>query len=434
VLNNFANITRIPELRKRLLFTFAMLAVYRLGVFITIPGVNREVMGRLIGRSQGLLGMFNMFTGGALERMSIFALGVMPYISASIILQLMTVVVPTVAQLNKEGEAGRQKINQWTRYGTIMLSLIQGVAIAFWLKSQNNSAPGLVVYGNFSFIFITVVTLTAGAVFLMWVGEQMTERGVGNGMSLLIYAGIVAAFPGAVVQTWRLFSAKPVELLLMVLFMVAVVAVICYFELAYRRIPVQYAKRVEGNNVTGGQSSYLPLKVNTAGVIPPIFASSFLMFPAMIAQWLPAMKTLSDNLQITGIFYNVIYVLLNIFFCYFYTAVTFNPVDVADNIKKYGGYIPGIRPGKQTAEYIDHVLSRITFGGALYVSIVCVLPNIMIARYNVPFYFGGTSLLIVVGVALDFVRQIDSYLVTRHYDALTGPRNPKIRGRSSTVA
>ena len=435
MLSNFTNITRIPELRNRLLFTAAMLGVYRLGVFITIPGVNREVMGRLIGRSQGsLLGLFNMFSGGALERMSIFALGVMPYISASIIIQLLTVIVPTFARLNKEGEVGRQKINQYTRYGTILLSVVQGIGIGIWLRSQNASIPGLVVYPSWSFIVITVLTLTGGAVFLMWLGEQMTERGIGNGISLLIYAGIIAGFPDAVVSTWTLFGEKPVELLLLVAFMVLVIGVICFFERAHRRIPVQYAKRVQGDQISGGQSSHLPLKVNTAGVIPPIFASSVLMFPSTVSQWLPFMKPVSDNLRFDGILHNVVYVFLTIFFCYFYTAVTFNPVDVADNIRKFGGYIPGIRPGKQTAEYIDFVLSRITFGGSLYVAAVCVLPNIMIAQYNVPFFFGGTSLLIVVGVALDFVQQIESHLITRHYEGLTGPSGSKIKGRRSSVA
>ncbi len=435
MLNNFTNITRVPELRRRLLITLGMLAIYRLGVFITIPGVNREVMGRLIGRSRGsLLGLFNMFSGGALKRMSIFALGVMPYISASIILQLLTVVVPALARLNKEGEVGRQKINQYTRYGTIILGVIQGIGIGIWLRSQNSTIPGLVVYADLTFIFMTVVTLTAGAVFLMWLGEQMTEHGIGNGISLLIYAGIIAGFPDAVLSTWSMFSEKPVELLLLVVFMLLVVGVICFFERAHRRIPVQYAKRVQGNEISGGQASHLPLKVNTAGVIPPIFASSVLMFPSTVAQWLPFMRPLSDNLRFDSILYNTLYVILIIFFCFFYTAVTFNPIDVADNIKKSGGFIPGVRPGKQTAEYIDFVLSRITFGGALYIAAVCVLPNILIAKYGVPFFFGGTSLLIVVGVALDFVQQIESHLITRNYEGLTGPKSPKLKGRRSSVA
>lgn len=433
MIGNFSNMMRIPELRKRMLFTLLMLGVYRLGIFITLPGIDRTKMPSL--GSGNLLGLFNLFSGGALERMSIFALGVMPYISASIILQLLTVVVPTVAQLNKEGEVGRQKINQYTRYGTIVLSLIQGIGIAIWLITQNEARPGMLVYANLSFTIITVLTLTTGAVMLMWIGEQMTEKGIGNGISLLIYAGIIVGIPGAIRDSVNIYGEKPVQLLILTLFMVGVVAVICYFERAHRRIPVQYAKRVVGDNqMTGGQASHLPLKVNTAGVIPPIFASSVLAFPATISSWFPALRPLSTFLQVDSLMYNVIYTMLIIFFCFFYTAVTFNPVDVADNIKKFGGYIPGIRPGAKTAEYIDFVLSRITFGGALYVSIVCIMPNIMIARYGVPFYFGGTSLLIVVGVALDFVQQIESYLITRHYEGLTGPRGAKIKGRRSSIA
>ncbi|MCB9642436.1 MAG: preprotein translocase subunit SecY [Myxococcales bacterium] len=438
MLSNFANITRVPELRRRILFTLGMLAVYRIGVFITIPGVNREKMMRMVGGGGGgrggILGLFNVFTGGALERMSIFALGIMPYISASIIIQLLQVVVPTLTQLSKEGEVGRQKINQYTRYGTIVLSIVQGVAIGFWLRSQSVTIPGLVVYADFMFIFMTVLTLTCGAVFLMWLGEKMTEHGIGNGISLLIYAGIIAAFPSAVASTIDMFSEKFVELLILVAFMVLIIGVIVFFERAHRRIPVQYAKRVVGNQVTGGQSSHLPLKVNTAGVIPPIFASSVLMFPATVSQWIPVLKPLSDNLRFDGLLYNTIYIALTVFFAYFYTAVTFNPIDVADNIKKFGGYIPGYRPGKQTAEYIDFVLSRITFAGAIYLSAVCVLPNILIAKYGVPFYFGGTSLLIVVGVALDTVQQIESHLITRHYEGLTGSRSTRIRGRNSSAA
>ncbi len=433
MIGNFSNVMRIPELRKRLLFTTLMLGVYRLGIFITLPGIDRTKMPSL--GSGNLLGLFNLFSGGALERMSIFALGVMPYISASIILQLLTVVVPSIAQLNKEGEVGRNKINQYTRYGTIALSLIQGIGISIWLITQNDARPGMVVYANTTFAIITVLTLTTGAVMLMWVGEQMTERGVGNGISLLIYAGIIVGIPAAIRDSWNIYGEKPVQILVLVAFMVGVIAIICYFERAHRRIPVQYAKRVVGDNqVMGNQASHLPLKVNTAGVIPPIFASSVLMFPATISSWFPTLRPLTSFLQVDSVLYNVIYTVLIIFFCFFYTAVTFNPVDVADNIKKFGGYIPGIRPGKKTAEYIDFVLSRITFGGALYVAIVCVLPNIMIARYGVPFYFGGTSLLIVVGVALDFVQQIESYLITRHYEGLTGPRGSKLKGRRSSVA
>lgn len=292
----------------------------------------------------------------------------------------------------------------------------------------------MVVYANTAFTIITVLTLTTGAVMLMWVGEQMTEKGVGNGISLLIYGGIIVGIPAAIRDSWSIYGERPVAILVLLAFMVGVIGVICYFERAHRRIPVQYAKRVVGDNqLAGGQASHLPLKVNTAGVIPPIFASSVLMFPATIASWFPQLRPLTAFLQVDSVLYNVVYVIMIIFFCFFYTAVTFNPVDVADNIKKFGGYIPGIRPGKKTAEYIDFVLSRITFGGAIYVAIVCVLPNIMIAQYGVPFYFGGTSLLIVVGVALDFVQQIESYLITRHYEGLTGPRGAKLKGRRSSV-
>ena len=433
MLSSFSNITRIPELRKRLLFTLGMLAVYRVGAFITTPGVNRLVMAKVMGkRSGGLLGLFNMFTGGALKQLSIFALGIMPYISASIILQLLTVVIPTLDRLNKEGEVGRRKINQYTRYGTVALSIVQGIGISLFLESQNTANPGLVPNPGLGFKLMTILTLTTGTVFLMWLGERMTERGIGNGISMLIYAGIVVGFPAAAANTVTMWKDKPVELLLLCGFMVLVTGGIVFFERSHRRIPVQYAKRVVGRRVAGGQSTHLPLKVNTAGVIPPIFASSILMFPATIASFVPWVKPLADMFQGGGWQYNTMYVLLIVFFCFFYTAVTFNPVDVADNLKKYGGYIPGIRPGKNTAEYIDRVLSRITVGGAIYVATVCVIPAIMISKYGVPFYFGGTSLLIVVGVALDTVQQIESHLITRHYDGLTGPRGAKIKGRRST--
>ena len=433
-LAGITNFHKVPELRNRVFYTLFMLAVYRIGCFVTTPGVDRNVMRKFVATQGGVMGFFNLFSGGALENMSLFALGIMPYISASIILQLMGMVYKPIDELRKEGEQGRRRLDQYTRYGTILLSIVQGIGIGFWLRSQSVTIPGLVVYADFMFIFMTVLTLTCGAVFLMWLGEKMTEHGIGNGISLLIYAGIVAAFPSAIASTVDMFSEKLVELLLLVAFMIIVVGVIVFFERAHRRIPVQYAKRVIGNQVTGGQASHLPLKVNTAGVIPPIFASSVLMFPATVSQWLPLLKPVSDNLRFDGLLYNSIYVALTVFFAYFYTAVTFNPTDVADNIKKNGGYIPGYRPGKQTAEYIDFVLSRITFAGAVYLSAVCVLPNILIAKYGVPFYFGGTSLLIVVGVALDTAQQIESHLITRHYEGLTGSRGTKIRGRNSSTA
>jgi preprotein translocase subunit SecY len=436
VSSGFGNIAKIPELRKRLLFTLMMLAVYRIGIFVTSPGCNRDVMGRIVKDASGtLFGLFNMFSGGALEQMSIFALGIMPYISASIILQLLTVVVPTLDRLNKEGEAGRKKINQWTRYGTILLSFIQGFAIASYLEGLRDQFGNLVVADpGMGFKLLTVATLTTGTAFIMWLGEQITERGIGNGISLIIFAGIVARLPDAVFKTITYSQQellKPFTLMVVVVLMVAIVAVVIFFERGQRRIPVQYAKRVVGRKMYGGQSTHLPLKVNSAGVIPPIFASSILMFPATLANFIqhPIMQDISNALNPGTWLYNVLYVALIVFFCYFYTAVTFNPVDVADNMKKFGGYIPGIRPGKKTAEYIDRVLTRITFAGAAYISAVCVLPTIFVKEFNVPFYFGGTALLIVVGVALDTVQQIESHLITRHYAGFTGPKGPRIRGR-----
>jgi preprotein translocase subunit SecY len=434
----FSNLFRIAELRKRLLWTLFLLAVYRVGVFVTAPGVNRVVMKKYIETSGGFLNLFNLFSGGALEQLSIFALGIMPYVSASIILQLLTVVVPTLEKLSKEGEMGRRKITQYTRYGTILLSMLQGFGIARYLesiKAGNESVVPDDVKG-WGFRLLTVVTLTAGTAFIMWLGEKITEIGIGNGISLIIFAGIVARIPQAAVQTWTTFQDKAegsdVEILILALVMIATIAIIVYVERAYRKIPVHYAKRVVGRQTFSGQSTHLPLKVNMSGVIPPIFASSILLFPATLATWIVAFKPFADAMQRGGWIYDGLYVIGIIFFAYFYTAVTFNPVDVADNLKKYGGYVPGIRPGKKTADYIDSVLTRITFGGALYISAVCVLPSILITRYNVPFQFGGTALLIVVGVALDTVNQIESHLITRHYEGFTGPRGPRIRGRSVT--
>ncbi|MBU1220576.1 preprotein translocase subunit SecY [Myxococcota bacterium] len=440
--SGFANIPKIPELRKRLLLTLFLLAVYRVGVFVTVPGVDRNIMKQIMSGASGtFLGLFNMFSGGALSQLSIFALGIMPYISASIIIQLLTVVVPHLEQLNKEGEAGRRKINQYTRYGTVFLCIVQGYFMATWFESQNRAYPGLVLGAGLGFRLMTVLTLTAGTVFIMWLGEQITERGIGNGISLIIFAGIVANLPDAVIKLYRQFSRGDIGILnlaIIVAIAIGAIAVITFFERAYRKIPVQYAKRVVGRRMYGGASSHLPLKVNMAGVIPPIFASSLLMFPAQIASFTDN-ETLRRFIQPlsnpTDWRYNLIYVAMIVFFAFFYTAVTFNPKDVADNMKKQGGFIPGIRPGQRTAEYIDRVLTRITWGGAIYVSLVCVLPNLMSARFNVPFYFGGTSLLIVVGVALDTVQQIEGHLITRHYEGFGGGSGgrgtgPRIRGRS----
>ena len=436
--NAFSNLFKIQELRKRLGFTLALLAVYRIGVFVTAPGVNRVVMKKAIEASGGFLNLFNLFTGGALEQLSIFALGIMPYVSASIILQLLTVVVPTLEKLSKEGEMGRRKITQCTRYGTIVLSIVQGFGIARYLESVKSGNESVVPddVKGWGFRLLTVITLTAGTAFIMWLGEQITERGIGNGISLIIFAGIVARMPQAVVQTWTTFQDKAegsdVDILILGVVMLATIGIIVYVERAYRKIPVHYAKRVVGRQTFSGQSTHLPLKVNMSGVIPPIFASSILLFPATLATWVPVFKPIADAMTRGGWIYDGLYVIGIVFFCYFYTAVTFNPVDVADNLKKYGGYVPGIRPGKKTADYIDGVLTRITFGGAIYISAVCVLPSILITKYNVPFQFGGTALLIVVGVALDTVQQIESHLITRHYEGFTGPRGPRIRGRSGT--
>jgi len=436
VASSFWNIGKIPELRNRIVFTAALLAVYRIGIFISTPGVDRVALGKAFKQLGGtLFGVFNMFSGGAFEQASIFALGIMPYISSSIIMQLLTVVIPTLERLQKEGEAGRRKINQYTRYGTIVLAVVQGYAIANYLV-QGPSGLQVVSDPGPLFYVMTILTLTAGTTFIMWLGEQITERGIGNGISLIIFAGIVAQLPRALFDTFNQVqesSITPVQLLVLGAIVLGVIAAIIFFEQAQRRIPVQYAKRLVGKKTYAGQTTHLPLKINTSGVIPPIFASSILMFPATLANFVDAdlLGDITPFFSFNSWFYNTAYVVLIVFFCYFYTAVTFNPIDVADNMKKYGGYIPGIRPGKKTAEYIDRVLSRITFGGALYLSAVCVLPTVLITTMNVQFMFGGTGLLIVVGVALDTVRQIESHLITRHYDGFAGKKGRSIRGRQS---
>jgi preprotein translocase subunit SecY len=433
------NIASVPELTKRLLFALAMLFVYRIGVFVSVPGVDRAVMEQYMrSGATGLAGLFDLFSGGAMKQLSIFALGIMPYISSSIILQLMAVVIPSLERLQKEGEAGRKKINQYTRYGTVILSCVQGFGISFWLESLSESvAKGMVQYSGIGFNLLMVLSLTTGTAFLMWLGEQITERGIGNGISLIIFAGIVASLPDALVQTYSLSTfaggkLEPILLVIIAAVVVAVVAAITFFERGQRRIPVQYAKRVVGRKVYGGQNTNLPLKVNSAGVIPPIFASSVLMFPSTIGNLFPGatwVNWMQAQLVPGNLFYNVLYVGLIIFFCFFYTAVTFNPVDVADNLKRQGGFIPGIRPGKRTADYIETVLTRITFGGALYMSAICVLPTYLQASFGVPFYFGGTSLLIVVGVALDTAQQIEYHLISRNYEGFAGGRGPRLRGR-----
>lgn len=430
--SSIGNITKLPELRKRIIFTIAMLGIYRIGVYVPTPGVNVDALQRIIS-SGTVFEIFNLFSGGALEQFSVFALGIMPYISASIILQLLTVVVPTLERLSKEGEAGRKKITQWTRYGTVVLSVIQGLGISYGLEAQGVLLPGA---GGISFYVLTVTTLTAGTCFIMWLGEQITERGIGNGISLIIFAGIVTRIPAGLRDAWATKDqyGSLFGFLLLLGFLASIIGFIIFMERAQRRIPINYAKRVVGRKMYAGQSSHLPLKINTSGVIPPIFASSIILFPATIAQFVenPKLQALATSLT-TGWLYTAIFVGLIIFFCYFYTAVTFNPSDVAENIKKYGGFIPGIRPGKPTADYIDRVLTRITLGGALYVSLVCVLPQLLIGQFGIPasiaIPFGGTSILIVVGVAMDTVSQIESHLLTRHYEGFLGAKGGKFKGR-----
>jgi preprotein translocase subunit SecY len=433
----FANMFKIPELRKRLVFTLAMLFVYRVGIFITTPGVDRNVMRNIMASQSGtFLGMFNLFSGGALEQLSIFALGIMPYVSASIILTLLSAVVPTLEELRQEGESGQRKLNQYTRYGTIVLSAVQSTGIALFLEGLNNSQGqfgDVVANPGWGFRVITCISLTTGTAFIMWVGEQITERGLGNGISLIIFAGIVADLPDALFHTGsqvKIGQIQPISLLIVLAIMFAIVAIIVFFERAQRRIPIQYAKRMVGRKMYGGQASHLPLKVNAAGVIPPIFASSLLMFPNTLANFnVPGMQKLQQIIQPGDWRYTVVYVSLIVFFAFFYTAIQFQPVQVADNLKKQNAFIPGIRPGKATADFIDNVMTRITFCGALYMALVCVIPDFLHRQFKVPFYFGGTSVMIVVGVALDLVQQIESHLITRHYEGLTGPGGPRIRGR-----
>ncbi len=431
IVNSFQNIFKIPELKSRIIFTLALLAVYRIGAHIPTPGINGEELSKfLLERGGALMGFFDMFSGGALSRATIFALGIMPYISASIILQLLTVVIPSLAQLAKEGETGRKKIIQYTRYGTVLISMIQSLGIAVGIESMNQGA--FVQNPGWGFRLLTMITMTSGTVFLMWLGEQITERGIGNGISLLIFAGIVARFPNAVLTSISLVRAGELSLILLLFvaaLMIVVVGIIVYVERGQRKIPIQYAKRVVGRKVYGGQSTHLPLKVNTAGVIPPIFASSIIMFPATIAGFIaiPWVQTFAQQLAPGTVTYTILYVGMIFFFCYFYTSIIFNPVDVADNLKKYGGFVPGVRPGQSTSDYLYRVLARITFGGAVYLSAICILPDILRGYFKVPFYFGGTSILIVVGVALDTISQIESHLVTRSYDGFL--KRGRFRGR-----
>jgi preprotein translocase subunit SecY len=436
-----------------------MLAVYRLGNHIPTPGVDARALTEFFEQNRGTwFGFVDMFSGGNLSRVTVFALGIMPYISASIILQLLTVVWPYLEKLSKEGELGRKKITQYTRYGTVVLSVVQSMGIAAFLqRTELTGGVSLVASPGFGFTVMTVLTLTAGTVFIMWIGEQITERGIGNGMSLLIFAGIVVGFPRGIISTFRNLQSDQQSILgviLLIVFMILVVGVIIYVERAQRRIPVQYAKRVVGRRMYQGQNTHLPLKVNTSGVIPVIFASSIIALPQTVASMFPAspwMSNVAEQLRWGMPLYTLLYVVGIVFFCYFYTAIIFNPDDVADNMRKYGGYVPGIRPGKRTAEYIDNILTRLTFLGALYLAAVSVLPEFMITGFRVApipligpwldavlpgwitsglgvtFYFGGTSLLIVVGVAMDTVQQVESQLIMRHYDGFM--KRGRIRGR-----
>jgi preprotein translocase subunit SecY len=458
MIESLRNIFAIPDLRKRVLFTFLLLAVYRFGAFIPVPGVDPNAIEEFTKQASGtILGFLNLFSGGALGRMTIFALGIMPYISSSIILQLLTVVWPYLEKLSKEGDLGRKKITQYTRYGTVVLSIIQSLGISFFL--EQTSAPGgasLVPSPGWGFRLLTVLTLTTGTAFVMWLGEQITERGVGNGISLIIFAGIVVGLPRAIFSTIEDIRTGSMSIFTAVIFMVfavIVVGAIVLMERAQRRIPVQYAKRVVGRKIYGGQSTYLPLRLNTGGVIPVIFAASILSFPQTIGQMIdsPVVKAITRALSWGEPLYNLVYVISIIFFCYFYTSIIFNPQDTAENMRKYGGFIPGIRPGQRTADFIDTILTRITLVGAIYLSLVAILPEVLLTGFKVAtipfiggwldaaiprfiteglgvkFYFGGTSLLIVVGVAMDTVQQIEAQMVMRHYDGFVKGR--RIRGR-----
>jgi preprotein translocase subunit SecY len=466
MLQSLRNIWDIPDLRKRVLFTLGLLAVYRLGNHITTPGVNTAAIIDFFQQNQGnWFGLVDMFSGGNMGKVTIFALGIMPYISASIILQLLTVVWPFLEKLSKEGELGRRKITQYTRYGTIVLSVVQSLGIAIYLERLTlTGATKIVESPGFGFRLMTVLTLTTGTAFIMWLGEQITDRGIGNGMSLIIFAGIVVGLPSAIFSTFDKIRREELGFfaaLVLVAMMLFVIAAIVFVERGQRRITVQYAKRVVGRRMYGGQSTHLPLRVNTSGVIPVIFASSILGLPQIIAgmfegkvEWMAAV---SEQLRWGMPLYNLLYVTFIIFFCYFYTAIVFNPNDVAENMRKYGGFIPGIRPGKRTAEHLEHILDRITFGGAIYLALIALLPEFLMAGFkvapipvigpgldlflndnglgwiteglNLDFYFGGTSLLIVVGVAMDTVSQIEAQLIMRHYDGFSGPGGRRVRGR-----
>ncbi|NCO24481.1 MAG: preprotein translocase subunit SecY [bacterium] len=417
MLETLRNLFKIPDLKKRLYFTLGMLVVVRLGSHLPLPGVNKEALTNLFAQG-GILGFFDLFAGGALSRFSVFALGIMPYINASIIMQLLTAVVPTLEQWAKEGEEGRDKITKITRYSTVFLAIVQAFGISVWLQNM-----GVLMISGFSFRFLLLITLTAGTCFLMWLGEQITDFGIGNGISIIIFAGIIAQIPSQLTQTIKLLQVGEINiisLLSLIIIGIIVVGGVIAIQQGQRRIPVQYAKRVIGRKMYGGQSTHIPLRVNQAGVIPIIFASAFLLFPATIAQFfqnITFMKSMAAALSPGQPLYLVLYSILIILSTFFYTAITFNPINLADNMKKYGGFIPGIRPGKNTSVFIDHIMTRITLSGAIFLTIIAILPNILIEITGITtFYFGGTSILIMVGVALETIQQIESQLLMRHYE------------------
>ncbi len=449
MLEAFANTFKIPDLRKKILITLGLIAVYRIGTYIPTPGIDGAKLAQFfasLAQTSGgaLFGIMNMFSGGAISRLTIFALGIMPYISSSIILQLLTAVIPALEKLSKEGEAGHKKIVQYTRYGTIVLAIIQSYFIALWLESPARfQGLQIVQFPGWSFRVLTVITLTSGTAFIMWLGEQIQEYGIGNGMSLIITAGIVSRIPTALYQVWALFSPfapekaqlAPFTLILMVVMLVGVVVGVIAVTQGQRKIPVQYAKRVVGRKIYGGQSTFIPLRVNQAGVIPIIFAQSIILFPATIAGFIPhkGFQTMAMNLTKGEWLYNSVYALLILFFAYFYTAITFNPIDISDNMKKYGGFVPGIRPGKQTAEFLDFIMTRITLPGAAFLALIAVFPSIISNWLKIPYlvasFFGGTGLLIIVGVMLDTMKQIESHLLMRHYEGFM--KKGKLKARIS---
>jgi preprotein translocase subunit SecY len=439
VLDKIQSIFRIPELRRRILFTVALLVVYRLGAHVPVPGIDGAALGAALDQARNtLLGLYDMFAGGALSRATIFALGIMPYISASIIMQLLTAVIPYFEKLQKEGEEGRKKITQYTRYGTVLLALVQAYGISRFL--ENIEATGLVATSKIvpnpglGFQALTMITLTSGTIFLMWLGEQISDKGIGNGISLIIFTGIIARYPADIRNTFTDVANGDLsipKLVILLMLMVMIIAGVVVMTQAMRKIPVQYAKRVIGRRIYGGQSTHIPLRVNTAGVIPIIFAQAILMFPTSIAQFFGRVsffQTFSDYMNPSQPLYNILYAIIIVFFAYFYTAIVFNPRDLADNMQKYGGFIPGIRPGKRTSDYIDRVLTRVTLPGALFLAFIAILPSIFIHKFNAPFVFGGTGLLIVVGVALDTLQQIESHLIMRHYEGFL--KKGKLRGRN----